>query len=207
MADGPSPILRALLDRLANEFGETELTAAFDARTKKRPRKRPPELDQSHLIEMAEMIMIPPVLRPRPGRAAGRTVLEQEISWAASQIAPKTSRYVNGKDVAKTLRQKFNKILRGGYLDHGALSNGEFGEAWLGFMTTAVIAQRLIVGQKIRWEPYRESPAGSIILMELEEMDRTVQDIGIRIYDLWEKFATPAQLAIGRKIAERDNRN
>lgn len=157
MSDGPQPTLKEELDSLIDRYSESEVAAAFKARTRK-PLGRPPEDDLLHLLEMARLIAIAAPSRSwRSTRT--RTVFDREISWVAKEVGLNTPRYdkTRRKDVAKTLRQKFKKVLR---------TPTTLAE----LMIQVAILRRLILGERCRWAPYDYLPEGAAILAELDAM-------------------------------------
>jgi hypothetical protein len=199
VSDGPP--LWAELDRLIDRFGEAEVAAALDAR-RKRPRGRPPEEDRPYLLEMASIIALSEmasIIAPRPWKPTKRRgIFQQKISWTAKEVAPQIPRYDPAvrKDVAKTLRGKFNKALQISRIIHSKQPP----EKKLSELATAIaIMQRLLFGQRHRWTPFSDLPEGVVRLAEVDEPDCLANDIWPLLVEL-----TANQVKLAALHAELD---
>jgi hypothetical protein len=201
MSDGtkaPRPTLETRLeqiDRLIGELREAKKALKSAAkRKKKRPPYKPEAPDQGYLVEMAEMIIIPPAFKPR-GQAAKLPVFQREIGWAAKQIEVKTPRYKKGTNIAKTLRKKFENILR---LDdyhklEEKINKGEIDarQIWLELATRVTVLQRIIVREKYRLGlVFGESPEWPAQIGDLDQLDHMLRDLGADLLRIGERWWT-----------------
>lgn len=163
-SDVPRSPLEAELDSLVARYGEAEVAAVFKARRKK-PLGRPSGDHLPYLLEMARTIAIAaPSRASLPGKR--RTVFDKEISLAAKRVAVGTPQYdaTHRKDVAKTLRQKFKKVVHGPSTDLAEL------------FTKGAILVTLIIGERFRLAPFKDHPDGAAMFTELESMEAVVVD-------------------------------
>jgi hypothetical protein len=162
-SDVPRSPLEAELDILVARYGEAEVAAVFKARRKK-PLGRPSGDHLPYLLEMARTIAIAaPSRASLPGK---RRAVDKEISLAAKRVAVGTPQYdaTHRKDVAKTLRQKFKKVV------HGPSTN------LAELFTKCAILWTLIIGERSRLAPFKDHPDVAAMFTELESMEAVVVD-------------------------------
>ena len=158
----PRSTLEAELDSLVERYGEAEVAAVFEARRKK-PRGRPSRNYFPHLMQMALTIAIAAQSRaPLPGKR--RTVFDKKISLAAKKVAVGTPQYdaTHRKDVAKTLRQKFKKVVYGNPADLVEL------------LTLTAILYPIIISERLLWAPFKDHPDGAAIFAKYEAMEANI---------------------------------